>query len=69
MKLLMFALCLALLSFFATVGANAHPPCGKVYVPGHYAAHHKWVPAHYKLRRWVPAHHGPHGRLIPGHCA
>lgn len=69
MKMLIFALCLGLLSFLSTVGANAHPPCGKVFVPGHYGAHHRWIPAHYNHRHWVPAHRGPNGGFIPGHCA
>ncbi|MDR3555625.1 MAG: hypothetical protein P4L55_12785 [Syntrophobacteraceae bacterium] len=69
MKMLIFSLCLALLSLFSTVGANAHSACGKVYVPGHYGPHHQWVPAHHRNRHWVPAHRGPHGRIVPGHCA
>jgi hypothetical protein len=68
MKTIIFALGLALMTLFVTVGANAHPPCGKVYVPGHYGPHHRWVPAHYRYRHWVPAHRGPHGGIIPGHC-
>lgn len=69
MKMLIFAVCLTLVSVFSTVGANAHPPCGKVFVPAHRDAHHRWVPGHYRNRHWVPAHRDHHGRMIPGHCA
>ena len=68
MKRFTFVLCLALFALFATVVANAHPPCGKVFVPAH-RVHHQLVPAHYVHRHWVPAHRGHHGQVIPGHCA
>ncbi|MDR3567722.1 MAG: hypothetical protein P4L43_06805 [Syntrophobacteraceae bacterium] len=67
MKRLTFVLFLALFAIFFTVSANAHPRCGKVYVPAH-RVHHRWVPAHYVHRHWVPAHR-VHHRIVPGHCA
>ena len=55
MKLLVFSVCLALLSVFTAVDVSAHPPCGKVWVDGHHNKHGKWIGAHWKHRHWVQA--------------
>ncbi len=68
MKLLVFSVCLALLSVFTTVDASAHPPCGKVRVEGHHDKHGKWIPSHWKHQHWVPGHNDRHGVWVPGHC-
>jgi hypothetical protein len=68
MKLLVFGICLALLSAFTAVGASALPPCGKVWVEGHYNRHGQWIGPHWKHRHWVPGHYNHHGEYIPGHC-
>jgi len=68
MKLLIFAVSLALLSVFTTVDVSARPPCGKVWVEGHHNKHGKWVEPHWRNQRWVPGHHNRNGDWIPGHC-
>jgi len=68
MKLLVFSVCLALLSAFSPVVVNAHPPCGKVWVEGHYNKHGKWIEPHWKHRHWVEGHYNHQGVWIPGHC-
>ena len=68
MKLLVFGICLALLSAFTAVDASARPPCGKVWVEGHYNRHGAWIAPHWKHRHWVPGHYNRHGEYIPGHC-
>lgn len=68
MKVLVFGICLALLSVFAAVDVSAHPPCEKVWVDGHYNKHGKWIEAHWKKQHWVPGHHNRKGEWVPGHC-
>jgi hypothetical protein len=68
MKLLVFGICLALLSVFTAVDVSARPPCEKVWVEGHFNKHGKWIEAHWRHQHWVPGHHNSHGEWIPGHC-
>ncbi len=68
MKLLIAGICLALLTAFAPTDVSARPPCGKVFVKGHYNRHGKWVRPHWKHLRWMPAHYDHRGRWVPGHC-
>jgi hypothetical protein len=68
MKFLVFSLCLALLTTFSAVNADARRPCGKVLIQGHYDRHGRWVPPRWKRLRWVPGHYNRAGRWVPGHC-
>ena len=68
MKLLVFSVCLALLSLFTALDVSAHPHCGKVWVAGHHNRHGKWIGAHWHHRHWVRGHHNRYGKWIPGHC-
>ena len=67
-KLLLFTVCLALLSTFTAVNVSAHPPCGKVWINGHHNRYGAWVPGHWRHRHWVHGHHNRHGAWVPGHC-
>ena len=68
MKLLLFGVCLAILSAFTAVEVSAHPPCERVWVEGHYNKHGKWIEAHWKKQHWIKGHYDHHGEWIPGHC-
>jgi len=68
MKLLVLGVCLAFLSAFTAVDVSAQPPCGKVWVEGHYNKYGKWIGPHWKYERWVSGHYNAAGRWIPGHC-
>ena len=68
MKLLVVSMCLALLTTFSAVNVSAHPPCGKVWIDGHYNKHGKWIKPHWKHEHWVPGHHNRYGEWIPGRC-
>ena len=71
MKLLVFGLCFALMFVFTAIDVrdvSAHPPCGKVWVPGHYNKYGQWIDAHWRHRHWRPGHYNRYGEWIPGHC-
>ena len=67
-KALFLAFCLALVTVFTAVDANARPHCGKVWVKPHRDRHGRFVPGHYKRLHWVPAHRDRYGVWVPGRC-
>ncbi len=69
MKLLVFSVCLALLSAFTAVDVSAHPRCGKVLVEGHRGKHGEWIKPHWRHQHWVPGHHDRRGVWVRGHCS
>ena len=66
LKLLFFAICLAVMSMFSAVNASAN--CGNYWVPGHYGHYGHWHPGHWVHRHYVPGHYNHWGRWIHGHC-
>jgi len=68
MKLLISGVFLAFLIVLTAADVSARPPCGKVWIEGHYNKHGKWIEPHWKKQHWIRGHHNRHGDWIPGHC-
>lgn len=68
MKVFLFGLVLSLLSAFTAVEVKAQPPCGKVWINGHYNRHGDWIRPHWRHMHRVPGHYNRYGNWIPGHC-